>query len=557
MNIINDEQIQELEKILLKKEYERVEKIIEKLNKESFDNPAVKIIYANSKSLKPSSSFQDKKIAFDIFINIYKKNNHFKGALHNACVLCFEIREYNEILNILEKFVYKKEYDKKIYEALYKAYLILGDIEKSVIILRKTLEFEPGNLKAWSALLRNINYLENYTQEEYIGLAKKFSENIIIYDDIKKINQPFVNSEKIKLGFMTPYFTGNAIDGFLEGFIKNIDKNIFEVVAFNLNISNLKSDHLKPLFNDWYHVHSLNDFDLINFIKSKNINIFIDLVGHWPGNRISVLKNRVAPIQISWLGYCNSTGLEEVDYIIADHNLIKESEKNLYSEKILYLENIWNSHLAISDDVTINDMPYYKNKYFTFGSFNNFSKISKSVIEVWSEILRETDSKLILKSSANNSENFRNIFLKKFSKKITNKNQIILLESKNNKSEHLKIYNQIDLALDPFPYNGVTTSFEAISMGVPVLTLKGKNFISRCGESININLGLNDFISNNKSDYVRKAINFSRNPKDLRELRKNLRIKSKNSALFNTRDFTYDFSIKLKKIWEKKINRNN
>ena len=112
MNIINDEQIQELEKILLKKEYERVEKIIEKLNKESFDNPAVKIIYANSKSLKPSSSFQDKKIAFDIFINIYKKNNHFKGALHNACVLCFEIREYNEILNILEKFVYKKEYDK-------------------------------------------------------------------------------------------------------------------------------------------------------------------------------------------------------------------------------------------------------------------------------------------------------------------------------------------------------------------------------------------------------------------------------------------------------------
>ena len=132
-----------------------------------------------------------------------------------------------------------------------------------------------------------------------------------------------------------------------------------------------------------------------------------------------------------------------------------------------------------------------------------------------------------------------------------------MLESKNNKSEHLKIYNQIDLALDPFPYNGVTTSFEAISMGVPVLTLKGKNFISRCGESININLGLNDFISNNKSDYVRKAINFSRNPKDLRELRKNLRIKSKNSALFNTRDFTYDFSIKLKKIWEKKINKNN
>ena len=267
----------------------------------------------------------------------------------------------------------------------------------------------------------------------------------------------------------------------------------------------MNNNNLKVLFDNWFNVVNLSDLELLNFIRNKKTNILIDLVGHGPGNRLTVFKNRAAPIQISWLGFCNTTSLKEIDYIIVDPHVVKENEQTLYSEKFLILPSIWNSHKEISDELKVNSSPFKQNKFFTFGSFNNFKKISKSVVEVWSEILNKTNAKLILKSSMNNREDVRKNILNKFPKDLVSSEKIQIYRGQKNKLDHLNMYNHIDLALDTFPYNGVTTSFEAIWMGVPVLTLKGSNFNSRCGESININLGLNSFIAEDKEDYIKKS----------------------------------------------------
>ena len=550
---ITKKQILDLEKQLLNRQFEDLEISIEKLNDKNFNQPSVKVIYATSKSMKENSTLKDKKIAFKIFVDLYKLNENYKQGLYNACVLCFEIKEYSELLHLIKKFINKNEYDKKIYEALYKIYAVLGDVENAVRHLKKIVELEPNNLRAWSSLIFCLNYLEDYNQKEYIDYAKNFSENIEIYEEEKKNKISFIRSKKIKIGLLTPYFSGNSIGGFLKGFLKNIDKNIFEIIAFNLNISELETNDLRLYFDEWYHLNDLSNLDMINFIRDKNINILIDLVGHGPGNKLSVLKNRVAPVQISWLGYCNSSGLKEIDYIVADYNLIKPEEKNLYSEKILYLPQIWNSHEEMSEKLTVNDLPFYKNNYFTFGSFNNFKKISRGVIDVWSEIIKETEAKLILKSSMHNDLNLQNNLLIKFPKKLVRDEKIIILNGQRNRLDHLKMYNEIDLGLDTFPYNGVTTSFEAAWMGVPTLTILGNNFVSRTGESINKNLGLNNFIATNKDDYIKKAIDFSNKTTMLRGLRKNLRKKSKDSPLFKNKEFTENFSEQLKKVWEKKL----
>ena len=550
---ITKEQILDLEKQLLNRQFEDLEISIEKLNDKNFNQPSVKIIYATSKSIKESRTLKDKKIAFKIFVDLYKLNENYKQGLYNACVLCFEIKEYSELLYLIKKFINKNEYDKKVYEALYKIYAVLGDVENAVIHLKKIVELEPNNLRAWSSLIFCLNYLEDYNQKEYIDYAKNFSENIEIYDEEKKSKISFIRRKKIRIGLLTPYFNGNSIGGFLKGFLKNIDKNIFEIVAFNLSISDLETNDLRLYFDEWYYLNDLSNLDMINFIRDKNINILIDLVGHGPGNKLSVLKNRVAPVQISWLGYCNSSGLKEIDYIVADYNLIKPEEKNLYSEKILYLPQIWNSHEEMSEKLTVNDLPFYKNNYFTFGSFNNFKKISRGVIDVWSEIIKETEAKLILKSSMHNDLNLQNNLLIKFPKKLVRDEKIIILNGQRDSLNHLKMYNEIDLGLDTFPYNGVTTSFEAAWMGVPTLTILGNNFVSRTGESINKNLGLNNFIATNKDDYIKKAIDFSNRTTMLRGLRKNLRKKSKDSPLFKNKEFTKNFSEQLKKVWEKKL----
>ena len=550
--IISTEKIKELEKKLINKEYDDLEKLIETSNKNILEHPAIKIIYASSKSLKPNSTIYEKQIAYKLFLEVYEKNLHFKQALYNACTLSLQIKEYDKILILLEEFIKKNDYNTKVYEAIYKIYVTLGKIDKAIQHLEIIIKKEPTNLKAYSAYLFCLLYSEKYDQKDYIKHAFDFSKKIRIYNENEKKPLLLSHNNKIKIGFITPHFDGNSIDGFLEDFLNNIDKKIFELNAFNLNSSDEKSDHLKHLFDNWYHVKDLNDLELINFIREKEINILIDLVGHGPDNRLTIFKNRAAPIQISWLGYCNSTGLKEMDYIIVDKFIVQDREKNLFSENFLYAPEIWNTHKLMNEDLNISSPPYLKNEYFTFGSFNNFSKISDKTVMVWSEILKKTEGKLILKSSSQSKIELEKNIFDKFSNDLIKNNQIEILEGQRDKMEHMKLYNKIDLCLDTFPYNGVTTSFEAIWMGIPVLCLTGNNFVSRCGESINKNLGLSEFIAKDTNEYIEKAIYFSKKPNFLIEFRKNLRIKAKNSGIFQSKRFAEHIGNKLKEFWQKK-----
>jgi len=550
ISIIKNEHLKFLENKILNKEFDLVENKIESLSKKNFNIPVIKLLYANSKALNNKSNIQDKKLAFDIFIEIYNSYKRLINILYNICALCFELERYNEVLFLIENFIQKNEYDSKIYNTLYKIYGALGETKKANHILKKILKKEKTNFKSWSALIFTSLNLEDTSQEEIFKLSKKFSENLPSYEVKENIKSSKLNN-KIVIGFITPYFDGNSIDGFLIGFLKNLNRDKFHIIGFNLNVSDSKSDHLKNYFDNWYHVNELNDFDLITFIRKKNTNILIDLVGHGPGNRLTIFKNRSAPIQISWLGYINTTGLKEMDYIIVDPYLVKKEEKNLYSEKFLFLPNIWNSHEKFDTKLEITEPPFKKNNYVTFGSFNNFKKISPSVIKVWSKILEETTSKLILKSSGNNRDDLRNNFLSKFPKQLIKNNKITFMEGQKDKKDHLNLYNKIDIAFDTFPYNGVTTSMEAIWMGVPVLTLKGYNITSRCGESININCNLKEFIAKNKNDYIQKAIELTKNTDSLVRLKENLREESSKTTLFNTKKFTDELSKKLINLWEK------
>ena len=552
IEVINLNHVKYLEKKLLNGQFEDLEKIIENLNKKNFNHPAVKLLYANSKVLKKNSKLEEKKIAFDIFLETYKSNPNFKKVLYNLCAICFQIKEYNKILILLEDFIKQNDYDDKVYGTLYKIYGILGEAEKANEFVKIIVKNEPKNLEAWSAYIFTSLYLEKFKQKDAINLFNEFTNNVPKYEVKEKISNQTLNG-KIRVGFITPYFNGNSIDGFLLGLLENMDRKKFEIIGFNLGNSNQKSDHLIRHFDDWNHVFDLKDLELINFIRKKNINILFDLVGHGPGNRLPIFKNRVASIQISWLGYTNSTWLKEIDYIISDPYLIKRNEKNLYYEKVLYLPNIWGAHKKLDEKLKIKKLPYDTNNYVTFGSFNNFLKISNNVIRVWSEILDKTNSRLILKCSMHDSLEIRERFLDKFPKNITSKNKIVLLERQKEKQKHINLYNEIDIGLDTFPYTGVTTTFEAIWMGVPVLTLKGDNFTSRCGESININLNLREFIANDTDDYIKKAINFTKKIEIIRDLRKNLRERAKNSSLYKTKDFSNHFCNELKNLWIKKI----
>ena len=221
-------------------------------------------------------------------------------------------------------------------------------------------------------------------------------------------------------------------------------------------------------------------------------------------------------------------------------------EQKLYAEKVIYLPQIWNCHSGFNFERIEHPAPFKKNNYFTFGSFNNFDKVNSDVIEIWSNILKHVkNSKLVLKSGKQ-YHSFKRVM--DLFKKNNVLDSIVFLEKKKKLEDHLDTYKSIDLALDTYPYNGVTTSFEAIWMGVPVLTMAGYNFNSRCGESINKNLGIENLIAKSSEEYVLRAVDLANNQDKFLKLRKFVYRNALNTPLFDAQKFSKNFYNCLKKL---------
>ena len=292
----------------------------------------------------------------------------------------------------------------------------------------------------------------------------------------------------------------------------------------------------------------MKDVDTINAIRSDGINVLIHLGGLFDRSRLMIIKNRVAPVQISWMNI-STTGVKNMDYLVADKNLIKKNEEEMYSEKIIYMPSIWNIHSGFKEKNLINSFREIKSdKEIIFGSFNNFDKISDKVVQVWSTILNKIKkSKLILRSSNKlNKEYLYNRF-----KEFNVHKKIEIQDLIENESAHLESYQKIDLALDTFPTPGIITTFESLWMGVPVITMKGFNLCSRAGESIMKNINMNELICENEEDYISKVINLSSNITSLNLIRKKIYNEAKKSKLFDYDTFNREFEKLILNVTEK------
>ena len=387
-----------------------------------------------------------------------------------------------------------------------------------------------------------------WTQSDFLEFGKFVNDNLREYSKKDIVPLSDKKNEKIRVGFLSADLKGaHSITYFLKTVLENYDKKTFEIILFNnRNKDDKPPDELVNLATKSIDVGKLNNIEAFNTIRKFNLDIMIDIMGYTSRNKIEFFKNRLAKKQVIWMGYCNTSGLQNMDYIITDPNLIYKNEKNLYSEEILYLPEIWNCHCGFDFERKENPPPFIKNKYITFGTFNNPAKMTDNVLDCWSNILKKVKgSKLIIKC-ANKRKKFDRI------EKIFEKNGVLgsvtFYHRIDKLEDHLNLYKEIDVALDTFPYNGVTTSFEAIWMGVPVLTMAGYNFNSRCGESINKNLKMEQMIAKDQSDYVKKAVNLSNNHDEYINLRKSVFINAIDSPLFNRKKFTENFFRSLKEI---------
>jgi protein O-GlcNAc transferase len=552
----------ELETLFTEKKYEEVIKISEEKINQNEIPASLSNLIGVCKILKKERSLEDVSSALTYFEGAYikgKKTIHGLNGLTHLISIGLQFLKENRNLS---RFILKAE---KFYlesESLFKKneiflssglslYSHLLDEKKQKEIFNEILNSASKSKVLRSTCLFEKNYFNDWSQKNHFENAiinsKYFSKL-----EVKTINKLSYNqNEKINLGFVSCDFERNhSIIFFIKDTIKHLDKKRFRIHLFSFAKENTKDESqndLKNLSDEWFNLNQLDNQKVVNLIQKKKINILFDVMGFTNPNRLEIFNSRVAPIQVSWLAYCNTIGFETIDYIMIDKNLVIKDEEKFYLEKVIRLPKVWNSHAGFNLKRKYNKLPCEKDEIFTLGSFNNFRKISVETVDTWSSILQSvSNSRLILKSSTFCDTNS---LLDKF-KKNGVENKVKILDKVNfyKKKDHLELYNKVDLALDTFPYNGVTTTFEALWMNVPVIVLKGYNFNSRCGESIIKNTKIDYLIASNTKEYIQKVIFLSQNRKKLNEMRRELYDEVLSTPLFDTKSFAKDFGDCLLKV---------
>ena len=546
--------IQNFKNLFGEKKYQEIINQIKNLKPEE-KTPQISHILGICKVIKDPNNNENLKSAREDFRETFlKESNTNLGieALSNFINISTDLLETKESLNYYKNLDDSSKNNLQLLKALSRLYQFSVSTKDRMKILEKILKINPKSINDWCSYIYTSNFHSSWDQEKIFSTAKKFISNVPIYNlDNLKLDQNVTN-RKIRLAFLSSdIFEGHSITYFLRGLVKNINRNNFEIFAISNSNKDESKNGYKNLFQEWINISKMDDIESINLIRSKKFDITIDLMGLTSENRISLLKNKISPIQITWLGYCNTTGIDQVDYIFADDNLIFNHEYNFYAEKVKKLKNIWNVHEGFNFERPEIKLPFFKKKFFTFGSFNNLNKVSDENLKVWAKIIsRVKNSRLLLKSSISYN-------LDSFIEKLKQYNlfeKVDIIKRKEDFKTHLNLYDQIDLALDTFPYNGVTTTFEALWKGVPVLTLQGYNFNSRCGSSIIKNLGEKSLLSNSKDQYVEKAVYLATNINKLAELRMNLYKNLFKTPLFDIVTFSKNFEELLYEVINEKLN---
>ncbi|TRU04591.1 MAG: FkbM family methyltransferase [Microcystis aeruginosa Ma_AC_P_19900807_S300] len=400
----------------------------------------------------------------------------------------------------------------------------------------------------------------NFTEVINIGLSilKGNTSNNVAELTIPQSNIPNQGSaaqHKLKIGYVSPDFKRHPVGKFIAPIIKHHDHQKFEIYCYGeIRKVDEITEEIQSSCDHWRSTFGLADAEVIEQIKQDRIDILIDLAGHTDDNRLPIFFSKPAPIQASYLGYFATTGIPTIDYWITDHHLHPVDTEEKTSETIWRLPRCYVAYQPSPEALEVNPLPALSSEYITFGCLNNFSKLNPFLLSLWAKILQALpQSRLILKSHYHNLDDPEEkqsveLFLQEQG---LNLEQVELIDSPTLAEDYFALYHRIDIHLDTFPYNGCTTTCDALWMGVPVLTLAGDRKIQRMGNSLLQAIGLGDWIAHSPEEYVNKAITFAQDLEAIAQLRTSLRERFQKSQLGDIEGLTLALENAYQQMWKK------
>lgn len=356
---------------------------------------------------------------------------------------------------------------------------------------------------------------------------------------------------KLRLGYLSGDFREHSVMHFIRPLLLHHDRNAFEIHGFMSCVAvDELTEEARGLVDHWHDAWKLSDEQLTALIRKLEIDVLVDLSGHSQNHRLATLARKPAPVQITWLGYFNTTGLPTVDWIVADSVLIPTDEEYLYTERPLRLPQ---GHLCLDpmmEPLPVEPLPMLASGHVTFGCFNSLDKLNPDVVDLWARVLKRLPgSRLHLKNRMLAQTSTRTLVRNAFQAAGVSPDRLIL-EPESSRREYYAAYGGIDIAFDTFPYRGGTTTLQALWMGVPVLSLRGtEGMIEHFGESILGTVGLHDWIAEDANDFVNKAVRFAADHEALRKLRGTLRERLLASPAGNAQAFTRNLEHAWRRAW--------
>ena len=350
---------------------------------------------------------------------------------------------------------------------------------------------------------------------------------------------------RLRVGYVSPDLHTHSVAYFFEGVLAAHDPAAVETVCYHCGtISDATTARMRAAAHLWRDVPTLDDAELAARIREDRIDILVDLAGHTRDNRLGVFQRKPAPIQVTWIGYPNTTGLETIDYRITDAVADPPGEADaLHTERLVRLQRGFLCYRPPEDTPDVPPRPCARPdaRGIAFGSFNNLSKLGPGVVDAWSTILARTPgSRLVLKASGLGSDAARQRVLERFASRGIDPARIQTMPATPTRNAHLDLYRHVDIGLDTFPYNGTTTTCEALWMGVPVVAFAGDRHAARVGASLLHRIGLDELVARDVDGYVALACALAQDPARIAALGQGLRQRMRQSPLCDAAPFARD-----------------
>jgi protein O-GlcNAc transferase len=523
--------------------------------------------YLTALELKPDSApihnnlgllFADQKNDKEA-INNYQAalalNPEMEEALNNLGALLYNAGQVEEAIACFDKAIVAHPDSADAWTNLGNAYHKQGKPDQAITCYRKVIASKPEFLNVHHSMLMAMQYSSSVTPEEmteaHIAFGKQFET------PLRAAWQPHANDrapgKRLKIGYLSPDFRQHAVAFFIEPILAQHDRTQFEVFCYyNHTQLDTVTARLQSLADHWVPCTFMTDDQLAERIRADGIDILVDLAGHTGGNRLLAFARKPAPVQVTYLGYPATTGLTAIDYRITDTYAEPPGMTETFNTETLWrLPDIFCCYRAHDNSPDVIDHPPRQDTGFvTFGCFNNFSKVSDPVLGLWAKILqRVPNSRLLLEIAGLDNGTLRADTETRLTQLGLPIERVILMPRRP--ENQYALYNQIDIALDPFPCNGGTTSLDTLWMGVPFVALAGRHFTSRMGVTILTNAGLQELITETEDDYVEIAVRLATDIPRLTALRDGLRARVQASPLMDAPRFTLQMEQAYRGMWER------